>query len=155
LRPKLDLCFFFWFCMLLQQKFIIKVSMNGLKSRSRAMKIVVSLSGVESATLVGEDKTQIEVVGDGVDPVEITNLLRKRMAGRTNCLVRRDGTGYAELIKVEVVKNEEDQGGKEEDQKKGSSSETMVRPLVWQHGFSSTTPQYIYVEPPYSPCSIL
>ena len=36
-----------------------------------------SYIGVESATLKGDDKNQIEVTGDGIDAAELTRLLRK------------------------------------------------------------------------------
>ncbi|XP_073001745.1 heavy metal-associated isoprenylated plant protein 47-like [Typha latifolia] len=96
---------------MVKQKIVIKVSMEGGYSagylcclmklasmecttkRSKALKIVVGFSGVISASLDGEDK--IVVVGDGVDPVALTRMLRKRMH-------------YAELISVgEEEKKEE------------------------------------------------
>ncbi|KAK2651769.1 hypothetical protein Ddye_011625 [Dipteronia dyeriana] len=42
------------------------------------MKIAVGVSGVESATLKGDDKNQIEVTGDGINAAELTRLLRKK-----------------------------------------------------------------------------
>ncbi|XP_044503667.1 heavy metal-associated isoprenylated plant protein 16-like [Mangifera indica] len=72
----------------MKQKVVIKVtSLNGQKSRSKAMKIAVGVSGVESAALKGDDKTQIEITGDGMDAVALTNLLRKKV-------------GHAELVSV-------------------------------------------------------
>ncbi|XP_059664643.1 heavy metal-associated isoprenylated plant protein 16-like [Cornus florida] len=74
----------------MKQKLVIKVCLNGKKSRSKAMKIVVGISGVESAALQGADKNQIEVTGDGVDAVVLTTALRKNV-------------GYAELVSVTAV----------------------------------------------------
>ncbi|OMO73725.1 hypothetical protein CCACVL1_17165 [Corchorus capsularis] len=54
-------------------------------SRSKALKIAVSLSGVESASLRGVEKNQIEIVGSGIDPVKLISLIRK-------------GVGHAELV---------------------------------------------------------
>ncbi|KAG8640431.1 hypothetical protein MANES_13G059333v8 [Manihot esculenta] len=71
----------------MKQKVVIRVSLNGEKSRSKALKIAVSVSGVESAALGGgQDKSQIEVVGD-VDPVKLTTQLRKSV-------------GHAELLSL-------------------------------------------------------
>ena len=64
--------------------------------------------GVESAGLGGQDKSQIEVVGDGVDAVELVNLLRKKV-------------GYAELASVTAV------GEKKEDKK----PESAAQPVFW------------------------
>ncbi|KAK4846212.1 hypothetical protein QYF36_014393 [Acer negundo] len=77
----------------MKQKMVIKVSMNGQKSRSKALKIIVVASGVESAALKGDDKSQIEVTGDGFDPTMLTQLLRKKV-------------GPADLVSVEEKKDE-------------------------------------------------
>ncbi|XP_076926677.1 heavy metal-associated isoprenylated plant protein 16-like isoform X1 [Bidens hawaiensis] len=69
------------------QKIVVKVSMNSDKKTRKALKIAVSISGVESAGFVGSDKEQIEVKGSGIDSVELTTLLRKKV-------------GYTELISV-------------------------------------------------------
>ena len=50
-------------------------------------------AGVESASLKGDDKSQIEVTGDGVDPVQLISLLRKSMR-------------HAELVSVSAVGGE-------------------------------------------------
>ncbi|KAF2284734.1 hypothetical protein GH714_029737 [Hevea brasiliensis] len=83
----------------MKQKVVIKVSLNGTKSRSKALKIAVSVSGVESAALGAQDKSQIEVVGD-IDAVKLTTQLRKNV-------------GHAELVSVSAAgeKKEEERGG--------------------------------------------
>ncbi|ESR61106.1 hypothetical protein CICLE_v10017259mg [Citrus x clementina] len=63
----------------MKQKVVIKLSLEGHKSRSKALKIAVRVSGVESVALKGDDRSQIEVTGDGMDPVLLTSLLRKTM----------------------------------------------------------------------------
>ncbi|CAI0552172.1 unnamed protein product [Linum tenue] len=65
--------------------------MNKEKSRPKAMKIVVGVHGVDSASLAGPDKTQIEVTGDGIDSVSLVTLLRRKV-------------GFAELVSVGPVK---------------------------------------------------
>ncbi|XP_072963473.1 heavy metal-associated isoprenylated plant protein 16-like [Typha angustifolia] len=118
---------------MVKQKIVIKVSMEGGYSagylcclmklasmecttkRSKALKIVVGFCGVISASLDGEDK--IVVVGDGVDPVALTRMLRKRMH-------------YAELISVEEKKDEEKEEKKE--------------PTIWPYYYHAMQP-YSYV----------
>jgi len=63
----------------MKQKIVIKVAGKTSKSRSRALKIAVSVSGVESAALAWPNKNHIEVIGDGIDPVALTKLLRKNV----------------------------------------------------------------------------
>ncbi|KAJ6895664.1 hypothetical protein NC651_022010 [Populus alba x Populus x berolinensis] len=114
----------------MKQKIVIKVTGKGAKSHSKALQIAVGLSGVESAGLGGEDKSQIEVVGDGVDAVQLTNLLRKKV-------------GYAELASVEAV------GEKKE--------EPAVQPVAWSVYGGSMPQTYIYPVHPYQDpsCSIM
>ncbi|KAL5757343.1 hypothetical protein ACOSP7_019954 [Xanthoceras sorbifolium] len=49
------------------------------KTRSRAMKIAVGAYGVESASLKGNDKDQIQVIGDGIDVAKLTRLLTRKI----------------------------------------------------------------------------
>ena len=74
--------------------------------------------GVESASLKGDDKSQIEVTGDGVDPVQLTNLIRKSV-------------GHAELVSVSAVDGE-----------KKEKKENEVKPAayVWPYN----PPYYLY-----------
>ncbi|XVE78264.1 hypothetical protein DITRI_Ditri13aG0130600 [Diplodiscus trichospermus] len=113
----------------MKQKMVVKVtSMNGEKSRSKAMKIAVSLLGVESASLKGDDKSQIEVTGDHqVDPVQLTRLLRKRV-------------GYAELVSVAAV------GGEKKEEKKEDVKPPPPAAYVWT---PYQPPNYVYREPSY------
>ncbi|EEF37797.1 conserved hypothetical protein [Ricinus communis] len=64
----------------MKQKMVIKVEMNGDKSRSKALQIIVSSYGVTSASLGEKDKSQLVVVGEGVDAVKLTNSLRKKLS---------------------------------------------------------------------------
>ncbi|XP_058211250.1 heavy metal-associated isoprenylated plant protein 16-like [Rhododendron vialii] len=76
----------------MKRKVVVKLcSMNGQKSRSKALKIVVGVSGVESATLKEQD--QIEVTGEDIDAVAIAMSLRKKV-------------GFADLVAVEEKKEE-------------------------------------------------
>ncbi|XP_024047454.1 heavy metal-associated isoprenylated plant protein 16 isoform X1 [Citrus clementina] len=79
LNGKVNFFFLGFVFLILQQKVVIKLSLEGHKSRSKALKIAVRVSGVESVALKGDDRSQIEVTGDGMDPVLLTSLLRKTM----------------------------------------------------------------------------
>ena len=80
--------------------------------------------GVESAGLGGQDKSQIEVVGDGVDAVDLVNLLRKKV-------------GHAELASVAAV------GEKKE------VNESAAQPVVWPMYGGGMPQTYIYpIHPP-------
>ncbi|CAK7349165.1 unnamed protein product [Dovyalis caffra] len=83
----------------MKQKVVIKVTLNGQKSRSKALKIAVGFSG--------QDKSQIEVVGDGVDVAKLTILLKKKM-------------GYADLVSVSAV------GGEKKEEKKKSQKCSLL-----------------------------
>ncbi|CAL5403278.1 unnamed protein product [Camellia sinensis] len=113
----------------MKQKVVIKVSMNGQKSRSKALKKVVGVQGVEAAALQGQDK--IEVTGESMDVIGLTTSLRKSV-------------GYAELVSVTPV------GEKKEGDKKdgggggggGKKSETPV-PIVWPYPpYVTSVPEY-------------
>ncbi|KAF5746196.1 hypothetical protein HS088_TW06G00363 [Tripterygium wilfordii] len=133
------------FFLLLQQKIVIHVAMNGQQhrsqsllsaacfsrpnSRSKALQIAVGLPGVEQAALRGTEKDQIEVTGDMIDAVELTKLLRKKV-------------GYANLISVTPV------GAKKEDEKEKATR----MPMFWSYGVPQG--QVYEMRDPYS-CSIL
>ncbi|XP_061350175.1 disease resistance protein RGA5-like [Gastrolobium bilobum] len=94
-------------------KVVIKVSMNSPKSRSKAMKIAVGVSGVETAAIQGENKDQIAVTGERIDSVCLTSLLRKSF-------------GHAELVSVGSVEEKKEEG--------------ITLPIVWP--YVSGVPQY-------------
>ncbi|TYH10624.1 hypothetical protein ES288_A07G191900v1 [Gossypium darwinii] len=115
----------------MKQTMVVKVTMSDEKSRSKALKVVVGFSGVESASLKGDDKSQIEVTGDGVDAVQLTSRLRKSV-------------GHAELVSVSAV------GGEKKEE-----AEEPPAAYVWPYN----QPLYVYQELPYAhqqdPCSIM
>ncbi|CAK9151836.1 unnamed protein product [Ilex paraguariensis] len=118
----------------MKQKVVIRVPMNGQKSRSKAMKIVVGVSGVESASLQGQENNQITVVGENIDPVVLATLLRKNV-------------GSADLVSVSPVGGEENK-----------ENVATAQPPVWSHSYyPAVVPQYpmypIYQADPI--CTIL
>lgn len=123
-----------------QEKVIIGLAINGndKKSRSKAFKIAVSQSGVNSAAIKGGENNQLEVEGNQIDAVVLTKLLRKKL------------NKGAELLSVGPVK-------KDDDKKDGPKIE-LVPMMQWPsynypyHG----VPQYIeVVEPCQGRCSIM
>ncbi|KAI5321393.1 hypothetical protein L3X38_030464 [Prunus dulcis] len=75
----------------MQQKILVKVSMHCDKCRTKALKIAAAAHGVSKVSIEGADKDHIEVIGDGVDSVCLTRLLRKKLCSAT-------------IVKVEEVK---------------------------------------------------
>ncbi|KAL4598444.1 hypothetical protein ACB092_11G060400, partial [Castanea dentata] len=68
---------------------------NGKKNaRTKALQIAVGVQGVESVSLQGEDSSQIVVVGNDIDSVHLTSLLRKKV-------------GSAELMSLSPISYEE------------------------------------------------
>ncbi|XP_052179047.1 disease resistance protein RGA5-like [Diospyros lotus] len=61
----------------MKQKVVVRFCAKRSKSRSEALTIAIGVPGVTSATLKGQDKDEMEVVGEGIDAVELTTLLRK------------------------------------------------------------------------------
>ncbi|KAF8762876.1 hypothetical protein HU200_008971 [Digitaria exilis] len=53
--------------------------MNCDKCRSKAMALVAAKCGVDSVAIAGADRDQVVVVGDGVDSIELTSALRKKV----------------------------------------------------------------------------
>ncbi|OEL38945.1 hypothetical protein BAE44_0000036, partial [Dichanthelium oligosanthes] len=76
------------------QKIVIRVQMSSDKCRSKAMALVASTGGVDSVAIAGADRDQVVVVGEGVDSIELTSALRKKIGG-------------AELVQVGEDKKEE------------------------------------------------
>ncbi|PNT68930.1 heavy metal-associated isoprenylated plant protein 47 [Brachypodium distachyon] len=128
------------------QKTVIKVQMKSDKCRSKVMALVAAFAGVHSVSLAGDDKDQVVVVGDGVDPVNLTNALRKKV-------------GPAELVHFGDAKKEEPE------KKKNPQGTTVVEytPYPWQHchQYPSSQPAPVYECPAYGyhprpdTCSIL
>ncbi|KAM3684549.1 hypothetical protein ACJW31_11G051900 [Castanea mollissima] len=95
--------------------------MKGDHARKKAMRIAVGISGVESATIKGQAKDQIEVKGEGIDTVKLVTLLRKKV-------------GHASIVSVEEEKKEE--------KKEELKIEYMVGPPYYG------LPPYTYYEMP-------
>ncbi|XP_010928046.1 heavy metal-associated isoprenylated plant protein 47 [Elaeis guineensis] len=95
----------------MKKQIVIKVQMNCDKCRSKAMQLAASVDGVDSIKVDGEDKNQLVVVGEGVDPVILTRILRKNI-------------GHSDIVKVGEMK-------KGDEEKK--SEEPKIEPIAWCH----------------------
>ncbi|KAI3769469.1 hypothetical protein L6452_00572 [Arctium lappa] len=113
-----------------KQNIVVKVAMFDNKKTRKAMKIVVGVSGVESAALIGSDKDQIKVTGEGIDSVELVMLLRKRV-------------GCTELVSVGPV---EEKKPPTTTLAASQTPATTVVPLqVYPHHYSSYGGPYYHV----------
>ncbi|XP_059662839.1 disease resistance protein Pik-1-like [Cornus florida] len=124
----------------MKQKMVIKLQLNDQKGRSKALQIVVGISGVESAALQGADKDEIVVTGDGVDAVVLTTALRNS---------KSKSIGYAELVSVGENKKEEE--------KKETKNEAVVYPTpTWTcYAQYPQNRQMVYEHPTQDNCSIM
>ncbi|CAL9758711.1 unnamed protein product [Musa acuminata subsp. burmannicoides] len=112
----------------MQQKVVMKLSMEDSKKRSKALKAAVGLPGVISAALEGD---RMVVVGDGVDSVTLTMVLRKKM-------------GYVELVSV----------GSAEEKKK---DEAVVSGNSWPYQYCPAQPHVYEIrqQANHDPCRIM
>lgn len=113
---------------MLQQKVVIRVSMNCSKSRTKAMKIAVSVLGVTSAEIQGHEKNQIAVTGEGIDSIFLTKLIRKKV-------------GFTELISVTPIQEITE----EENENTEVETANEVQPMVWTH-WQYSTPEIYFTE---------
>ncbi|VAH33243.1 unnamed protein product [Triticum turgidum subsp. durum] len=95
------------------------------KSRSKALTLAARAAGVTSMGITGDARDQLEVVGDGVDPVCLVSCLRKKL-------------GHAQIIKVEEVKKPEEK--KKEDPKPPAPMPVPVHPPPYFYPPSSYYP---------------
>ncbi|KAK1267782.1 hypothetical protein QJS04_geneDACA013820 [Acorus gramineus] len=63
----------------MKQKIVMNVQMSCEKCRSKALETAAKVEGVYSVAIQGKEKDQVVVIGDGVDAVRLTNLLRKKL----------------------------------------------------------------------------
>ncbi|KAL0904707.1 hypothetical protein M5K25_026846 [Dendrobium thyrsiflorum] len=84
-----------------KQKVVLKLSMEDAKKRAKAMKCAVGMHGVLSVSHEGDKMT---VVGQGIDSVTLTRLLRKKM-------------GCVELEVVTPVEKKKEEKEKEKEEK--------------------------------------
>ncbi|KAG2651906.1 disease resistance protein Pikm1-TS-like [Panicum virgatum] len=69
----------------MKQKIVIRVQMSCDKCRSKAMALVAAAGGVDSVAIIGADRDQVVVMGEGVDSIHLTSALRRKV-GPTHIL---------------------------------------------------------------------
>ncbi|XP_037478139.1 heavy metal-associated isoprenylated plant protein 12-like [Triticum dicoccoides] len=79
----------------MKQKIVIQLSISCDKRRSKALTLAAGTAGVTSMGITVDARDQLEVVGDGLDPVCLVSCLCKKL-------------GHAQIIKVEEVKKPEE-----------------------------------------------
>nr|XP_023894338.1 heavy metal-associated isoprenylated plant protein 47-like [Quercus suber]POE58562.1 heavy metal-associated isoprenylated plant protein 47 [Quercus suber] len=85
----------------MKQKVVMKVQMNCEKCRTKAMKIATVAEGVTSVAIEGADKSQVVVIGEGVDSASLTCSLRKKLGYATIESVQKLEESSAEKIPEE------------------------------------------------------
>ncbi|XP_021293723.1 uncharacterized protein LOC110423719 isoform X2 [Herrania umbratica] len=80
----------------MKSKLVVKVALNDEKSRSKALRTACGFPGLSLCSRC-PDKSQVEVVGDGIDAAGLVSTLRKKV-------------GHAELMSVSPIVVEEKQG---------------------------------------------
>ncbi|CAL9084472.1 unnamed protein product [Musa textilis] len=111
---------------------VMKLTMEDAKKRSKALKTAVGLPGVISAKL---DEDKIVVVGDGVDSIVLTTMLRKKM-------------GRVELVKVGSAEEKKEE-------KKEEKEPSWVYPMTWTPHVNLMPPVYEIREASHDPCRIM
>ncbi|TVU11094.1 hypothetical protein EJB05_44657, partial [Eragrostis curvula] len=116
-----------------KQKIVLKLPLDDERKKRKAFKAAVGMNGVTSATLEGD---KIIVVGEGVDPIALTRMLRRGL-GYTELLSitggddkkKGDGYGYGGSMGYGGGNGKEG-SGKNKDHGHGYSGHHMVAPVV-------------------------
>lgn len=75
----------------MRKEMVIRVQTSSEKGHSKAIKAAAAISGVESVTIAGEDKSLLLVIrGVGIDSDRITKKLRRKV-------------GHAEVVELRTV----------------------------------------------------
>ncbi|GMH05869.1 hypothetical protein Nepgr_007709 [Nepenthes gracilis] len=110
--------------------------MSSPKCRTKALRIAVSEPGVISVAVKEQDKDQLVVIGMNVDSAGLTKKLRMKV-------------GYATLVSVEAVNEDEEDRGNEDEPKSN----------LTQFQYTSGYPYYGYhilpVDQNQSVCTII
>ncbi|KAF5201898.1 Heavy metal-associated isoprenylated plant protein [Thalictrum thalictroides] len=125
----------------MKQKVVIKIfSMNDTRSRRKAMEIAVSIPGVTSVELQGDEKNQIAIIGEGIDSTCLTIKIRKKV-------------GYTEIVSITPIPAEK----KPEEKKPDDEKKLTVQP-IFHHPCQFETPPIFWKvihDPNPDPCTIL
>ncbi|KAM3222419.1 hypothetical protein P3L10_021689 [Capsicum annuum] len=128
------------------QKVIIKlfIDRNDQRSRTKAFKIAVSQPGVDSAAIKEGESYELEVVGEHIDAVILTNCLRKKL-------------GHVELISVGPIDDDNDNDN-DNHNTVSTNSDANPQPNIYSYFPDFGAPQYQVYEvrdPNPECCSIM
>ncbi|KAK4279107.1 hypothetical protein QN277_016862 [Acacia crassicarpa] len=121
------------------KKITIKVEVCNEKGRIKAMKIASGRPGVHSVAMGGDGRDQLVVMGEGVDSVKLTNVLRKKL-------------GHATIVSVRDVKKNKCKEGEDND---NESSPEYCRYYYSPYPPTPHYQQVVYDPQPDNSCSIL
>ncbi|KAB2068159.1 hypothetical protein ES319_A08G012200v1 [Gossypium barbadense] len=63
----------------MKQKVVLKVAMKCQRCRTQSLKVAAEQQGVSFVGLEGNEKEKVVVIGDGIDVVKLTTILRKKV----------------------------------------------------------------------------
>jgi hypothetical protein len=151
---------------MVKQKIVLKLPLDGERNRRKAFKAAVGIAGVTSATMEGD---KIIIVGDGIDPIALTTMLRRGL-GRAELLSvssgddkRKDGYGYGGDKKMDGYGYGGDKkmdgygyggvGGGKDSKGGGGYHQNAVAPMPYpayhQYNAMPSYPAYSYPAPAY------
>ncbi|KAK1316604.1 hypothetical protein QJS10_CPA05g02097 [Acorus calamus] len=87
-----------------KQKVVMKIPMNGQKNNKKALQAVTKAKGVQSVGLEGDDKSQVVVIGEEMDCVDLKKLIQKKLGGWLWCLKNKV---HVEIVSVSPVEEKE------------------------------------------------
>ncbi|RLN09814.1 hypothetical protein C2845_PM11G09410 [Panicum miliaceum] len=90
----------------MRKEIIIRMHVKSDKCQARAMKVAAAVSGVESVTLAGGDKSLLLVIGTGVDSNELVKKLKKKVGEAEIVELRTHDTFEAAALPLPGTKKE-------------------------------------------------
>jgi hypothetical protein len=89
-----------------QKEIIIRMHVKSDKCQAKAMKVAAAVSGVESVTLAGGDKSLLLVIGTGVDSNKLVRKLKKKVGQAEIVELRTHDTFEAAALPLPGTKQE-------------------------------------------------
>ncbi|XP_003577912.1 uncharacterized protein LOC100824539 isoform X2 [Brachypodium distachyon] len=131
---------------MVKQKIVLKLQADDERKRRKAFKAAVGIAGVTSATMEGD---KMIIVGDGIDPISLTTMLRRRL-GHAELLSVSSGDdkkkdGYGAAYGAEKKKDGSGGGG-------GGYHQNAVAPIpcpAYQQQYNAMPSYPAYSCPPY------
>jgi hypothetical protein len=90
----------------MRKEIIIRMHVKSDKCQAKAMKVAAAVSGVESVTLAGGDKSLLLVIGTGVDSNKLVRKLKKKVGQAEIVELRTHDTFEAAALPLPGTKQE-------------------------------------------------